>query len=104
MRRMWKNDDGAVTIEAALGSAALILLTCALIAGLATMAAHIAAVHVAHTTARALAVGDTPPTTPGIRTRTDIHGDWVTVYATASAPAPFPDQVATAHFPQENLP
>ena len=97
------DDNGSITIEAAISSAALIILTSLLIAGCATLAAHIAAIDTAHSTARALAIGETPPQ-GRIRTHTEIHDGWVTVHAHAPAPPPFPDQHATAVFPQENLP
>ncbi|APT83879.1 hypothetical protein [Corynebacterium aquilae] len=95
-------EDGNVTIEAAIAAATLILITGIIVAGLATLSAHIAATHTASATARALAIGETPTTPPNTTITWEITDNWVTVTATHTAP--LGNQTATATFPAENLP
>ncbi|WIM67947.1 hypothetical protein QP027_00670 [Corynebacterium breve] len=54
---MWADDRGSVTIEAALSLATLIIVAAGIVAGIATMAAYIAAIDIAGAAARAHAIG-----------------------------------------------
>ncbi|WKD56729.1 hypothetical protein CAPI_00750 [Corynebacterium capitovis DSM 44611] len=95
---MLRDDTGSVTVEAALSLAVLVTVAAAIVAGIATMAAYIAAVDVAGAAARAHAIGVdyTPPR--GSVTVTEAAG-MVTV--SAEVPGPLMSMQASAVFPVE---
>lgn len=92
------DETGSVTIEAAFGTAALVMVSALVVAALATLAAYIQAVDIAGAAARAHAIGQpfSPP-------RGDVHvsesDGWIQV--TATLPAPLRTVQAEASFPVE---
>ena len=96
--RALANDRGSVSVEAALGVSSLVVVFSALCAGLATLAAHVAAADIAGAAARAQAIG-VDYTPPRGEVSSTAAGGLVTVVA--AVPAPLGAARATAIFPQE---
>ncbi|MDO4927984.1 MAG: hypothetical protein Q3976_02800 [Corynebacterium sp.] len=90
------NERGVITIELAIGLAALILTLGMVVAGLATMAAYISAVDIAGAAARAYAVGESfePP-----RGSIEIAERNGMVHIRATVPAPLGTMEAQAQYP-----
>ena len=95
-----RDDRGSVTIEAALSLAVLVIVAAAIVAGIATMAAYVAAVDIAGAAARSHAIGVafTPPR-DDITVTVAEEGDVVRV--TARVPGAVMSMSATAAFPVE---
>lgn len=95
-----RDDRGSVTIEAALSLAVLVIVAAAIVAGIATMAAYVAAVDIAGAAARSHAIGVafTPPR-DDITVTVAEDGDVVRV--TARVPGAVMPMKATAAFPVE---
>ncbi|AWB81098.1 hypothetical protein C3B44_01030 [Corynebacterium yudongzhengii] len=92
------DDRGSVSIEAALALSSLVIVAAAIIGALATMGAHLAAIHAASAGARAYAIGtDYAPARGHIEVTTGTD----TVTVTATVPAVFGDMTATAVAPLE---
>ncbi|QPK80241.1 hypothetical protein G7Y31_01075 [Corynebacterium lizhenjunii] len=91
-------DRGSVSVEAALGLSTLVLVVMAMVAAIATMSSHLAAVDIAGAAARAYAIGQdfTPP-----RGDVEVHQEGELVRVTARVPAPFGVMQAQAVFPLE---
>lgn len=96
--RILRNDTGSVTIEAALGLSSLVIVAAGAVAGVATMAAHLAAVDAAGAAARAHTIGE-PFSSDGASVDVAEHGGLVTAQATV--PAPLGSMKARAVFPAE---
>ncbi|WJY96612.1 hypothetical protein [Corynebacterium fournieri] len=86
------------TVETALSLAALVVVTAAIVGGIATVAAYVAAVDVAGAAARAYAIG-VDYSAPRGEVAVSEHAGLAT--ATASIPAPIGTMRATAVFPVE---
>ena len=99
--RVFANDRGSVTVEAALSMVTLVAVASAVLAALATMAAHLSAVQTAGAAARAEAVGVTFEPTRG-SVEVASTGGMITV--TATVPAVLGDVAATAIAPVEDAP
>lgn len=86
------------TIETALSLSVLVTVAAAIVAGIATMAAYVAAVDIAGAAARSWAIGVAyePP-----RGSVDVAEAGGVVTATASLPAPIGTMRAAASFPVE---
>ncbi|MDU0478599.1 hypothetical protein QVA66_05025 [Staphylococcus chromogenes] len=93
------DDEGSVTIEAAVGVGALVGVAALVVAALTTLAAQIQAVDLAGAAARAHAIGE-PFTPPRGEVNVGVANGWVQV--TAWVPAPLGTMQAHAHFPIEN--
>lgn len=91
-------EEGSVTVEAAFSLSALVLVAALIIAALATLAAHLAAVDIAGAAARAHAIGleYQPP-----RGQIEVGHEGGLVKVVATVPAPLGEQHATAFFPLE---
>lgn len=93
------NDRGSVSVEAALGMSALVVVVVAMVGALATLGAYLSAVDTAGAAARSLAIGvDFEPPRGSIST-TSADG---LVTVTARVPAPLGEVSATAVFPEES--
>ena len=86
------------TIETALSLSALVVVTAAIVGGIATVAAYITAVDIAGAAARAHALG-VDYAAPGGEVTVTEHAGLAT--AAASVPAPIGTMRATAVFPVE---
>lgn len=86
------------TVETALSLAALVVVTAAIVGGIATVAAYVAAVDAAGAAARAYAIGVDYSAHRG-EVAVSEHAGLAT--ATASIPAPIGTMRATAVFPVE---
>ncbi|OFT72054.1 hypothetical protein HMPREF3145_01735 [Corynebacterium sp. HMSC05C01] len=86
------------TIETALSMATLVVVTAAIVGGIATMSAYIAAVDIAGAAARAHAMG-VDYTAP--RGEVSMHESAGLATVTAAVPAPIGTMRATAVFPVE---
>ena len=86
------------TVETALSLAALVVVTAAIVGGIATVAAYVAAVDLAGAAARAYAIG-VDYSAPRGEVAVSEHAGLAT--ATASIPAPIGTMRATAVFPVE---
>ena len=86
---MLGNDDGAVTVETAIATGALIAVFTTLVAGLVAVGAHLAAIDIAGAAARAYTIGVPYEPPRGA------------VTATAVVPSPLGAQTARAIFPIE---
>lgn len=86
------------TVETALSLAALVVVTAAIVGGIATVAAYVAAVDAAGAAARAYAIG-VDYSAPRGEVAVSEHAGLAT--ATASIPAPIGTMRATAVFPVE---
>ncbi|BAU94694.1 hypothetical protein N24_0432 [Corynebacterium suranareeae] len=93
------DDDGSVSIEAALALSSLVIVCGLIIAAMATLAAYLAAVDVAGAAARAHAIGEDFTPTRGEVNMQESAG---MMTATAHIPAPFGQVSANAVFPVEN--
>ena len=93
------NDEGSVSVEAALGMSALVVVVAAMVGALATLGAYLAAVDTAGAAARSLAIGMEFEPTRG-HVESSESGGLVTV--TARVPAPLGEVSATAVFPRES--
>ena len=91
---MLGNDDGAVTVETAIATGALIAVFTTLVAGLVAVGAHLAAIDIAG--AYTIGVPYEPPR--GAVTITESGG---LATATAFVPSPLGAQTARAIFPIE---
>lgn len=91
-----KNEGGVITIELAIGLAALILTLGMAVAALATMGAYISAVDIAGAAARAHAIGENfePP-----RGNIEVAEHNGMVYIRATVPAPLGTMEAQAQYP-----
>ena len=93
------DERGSVTIEAAISISALIVV-CSLIAvGVATLAAHIAAIDLAGAVARGHAIGREPETAPDVRITVTENAGVVSVRV--AVPAPLGVVTASAFHPVE---
>lgn len=99
VRRVCGDDRGAVSVEAALALSALVVVTGLIVAVLATLAAHLAAVDAAGAAARAHAIGVEFIPGRGALSITESGG---LLTATVSVPAPFGEVSADAVFPVEH--
>ncbi|QGU06285.1 hypothetical protein COCCU_01625 [Corynebacterium occultum] len=96
--RALRNQQGSVTIEAALGLSSLVIVCAAMIGGIATLAAQVAAIDSAGAAARSQAIGvDYEPP----RGSVSIHTSDGLLTATAEIPAIFGPVQATAIYPVE---
>ncbi len=82
---MLGNDDGAVTVETAIATGALIAVFTTLVAGLVAVGAHLAAIDIAGAAARAYTIGVPYEPPRGAVTITESGG-----LATATAVVPSP--------------
>ncbi len=96
---MLGNDDGAVTVETAIATGALIAVFTTLVAGLVAVGAHLAAIDIAGAAARAYTIGVPYEPPRGAVTVTESSGGLAT--ATAVVPSPLGAQTARAIFPIE---
>lgn len=95
---MFHDDTGSVTVEAALSLATLMVVAAGMVAGVATMAAHIAAVDIAGAAARAHAIGvdySSPRAEIIVRESSGV------VTVVAEVPAAIGTATAEARFPVE---
>lgn len=100
MRHPLLCDRGSVTVEAALSLAVLVTVAAAIVAGMSTMAAYVAAVDVAGAAARSHAIGvDYVPPRDAITVTVAEDAD--VVRATAEVPAALRPMRATASYPVE---
>lgn len=95
---MLGNDDGAVTVETAIATGALIAVFTTLVAGLVAVGAHLAAIDIAGAAARAYTIGVPYEPPRGAVTITESGG---LATATAVVPSPLGAQTARAVFPIE---
>ena len=95
---MLGNDDGAVTVETAIATGALIAVFTTLVAGLVAVGAHLAAIDIAGAAARAYTIGVPYEPPRGAVTVTESGG---LATATAVVPSPLGAQTARAVFPIE---
>ena len=95
---MLGNDDGAVTVETAIATGALIAVFTTLVAGLVAVGAHLAAIDIAGAAARAHTIGVPYEPPRGAVTVTESGG---LATATAVVPSPLGAQTARAVFPIE---
>ncbi|MGP6175526.1 hypothetical protein [Corynebacterium sp. A21] len=92
------DQQGSVTIEAALALSSLVIVCAGMIGGIATLAAQVAAIDSAGAAARSHAIGvDYQPSRGSI----SVHTEGGLVTATADIPAVFGTMSATAVFPRE---
>ena len=92
-------DRGSVTIEAAISISALIVVCVLIAAGVATLAAHVAAIDLAGAAARGHALGRELEPERDVRiTVTETAG---MVTASVTVPAPLGDATARAFYPVE---
>lgn len=92
------DQQGSVTIEAALALSSLVIVCAGMIGGIATLAAQVAAIDNAGAAARAHAIGvDYQPPRGSI----SVHTESGLATATADIPAVFGTMSATAIFPVE---
>ncbi|GAB3597741.1 hypothetical protein CFAEC_01295 [Corynebacterium faecale] len=99
MRQAWRNEQGSVTIEAALALSSLVVVSALIVGVLATLAMHVAAVNGAGAAARAHAIGEVYVPARGQVTTTEQGG---LITATVSIPAVIGEVSASAVFPVEN--
>lgn len=97
---MLGNDDGAITVETAIATGALIAVFTTLVAGLVAVGAHLAAIDIAGAAARAYTIGVPyePPRGAVTVTVTESGG---LATATAVVLSPLGAQTARAIFPIE---
>ena len=95
---MLGNDDGAVTVETAIATGALIAVFTTLVASLVAVGAHLAAIDIAGAAARAYTIGVSYEPPRGAVTITESGG---LATATAVVPSPLGAQTARAIFPIE---
>lgn len=93
------NEDGAVTIEAALGLSSLVVVSALMVGVLATLASYVAAIDGAGAAARAAAIGQSFEPTRG---RVNIVENSGLITATVSIPVVLGEVSADAIFPVEN--
>lgn len=93
-------EDGYVTIEAALGLSAVVIVVTLVIAGIVTVATYIAAIDTAAAAARAASLGQSY--TPA-RGSVEISHDGDTMTAIARLPSFYGTMSAEARFPVEYL-
>lgn len=97
---MLHDDTGSVTVEAALSLSVLVTVAAAVVGGVATMAAYIAAVDTAGAAARSHAIGvDFAPPRDGVVVEVSEAEGMVTV--TATVKAPLRSMSASAVYPVE---
>ncbi|AMO91541.1 hypothetical protein HMPREF3155_00755 [Corynebacterium sp. HMSC06D04] len=96
--RRLSGDTGSVTIEAALGLSSLVIVAAGAVAGVATMAAHLAAVDAAGAAARAYAIGEDYSQE---KVSVDIAERGGLVTAQATVRSPLGEMKAQAVFPAE---
>ncbi len=99
MRTRIGNEDGSVTIEAALALSSLVVVSALIVGVMATLATYLAAVDGAGAAARAHAIGEVYTPTRGTVTIVEEGG---LVTATMSIPATIGEVNADAVFPVEN--
>ncbi|MBV7293566.1 hypothetical protein [Corynebacterium sp. TAE3-ERU16] len=93
------SERGSVTVEAAVSISALIVVCVIIAAGVATLAAHVAAIDLAGAAARGHALGRELEPGRGVRiTLTETAG---VVTASVTVPAPLGDATARAFYPVE---
>lgn len=93
------NEDGAVTIEAALGLSSLVVISALMVGVLATLASYVAAIDGAGAAARAHAIGQSFEPARG---RVSIVENSGLITATVSIPVVLGEVSADAVFPVEN--
>lgn len=95
---LWADDEGSITVEAALSLTALLVVFIAMISALTSLGAYISAVDIAGAAARAHAIGVayTPP-----KGDVSVAQSAGLVTITATVPAVVHDMSATAIFPKE---
>ncbi|MBI8999611.1 hypothetical protein M0E87_02030 [Corynebacterium sp. CCM 9185] len=93
------DDRGSVTIEAAISISALIVLCALIVAGVVTLAAHVAAIDLAGAAARGHAIGR--ELTPGPEVRVTVTENAGIVTAAVTVPAPLGAVTARAFYPVE---
>lgn len=94
------DDEGSVTIEAALALSALVVVAAAIVAGISAMAAYVSAVDIAGAAARAHAIGvDYAPPRDGVNVTVSESGGMVNV--SAQVPSAIRTMEAKAAFPVE---
>lgn len=95
-----RDDSGSVSVEAALALSCLVIVAAAILGGIATLSAHLAAVDTAGAAARAHAIGvDYVPPRADIEVSVSETGGLVTVEA--RVPAAVGTMSHTAVFPAE---
>lgn len=100
--QLWRNDRGSVTVEAAVALTVLVIIASASIAGLATMAAYLAAIDSAGAAARSAAIG-VPYQPPAAAHQIRQYSDGTLVTIEVSVPAPLGTMSAQAIFPLEGV-
>ena len=99
LRARLGNEDGAVTIEAALGLSSLVVVSALMVGVLATLASYVAAIDGAGAAARAHAIGQSFEPARG---RVSIVENSGLITATVSIPVVRGEVSADAVFPVEN--
>lgn len=96
--KLWTENEGSITVEAALSLTALLVVFIAMISALTSLGAYISAVDIAGAAARAYAIGVayTPP-----KGDVSVAQSAELVTITATVPAVAYDMSATAIFPKE---